>query len=150
MSPSSYPQALIHPLSPAVASPRVATTQGAALTSEAFQTVSFLAGWFPWVLMAAVVLFAFSTMITWSYYGERCWTHLFGPRSSMAYKMLFLVFVVLGSVIQATNILEFGDLMILLMAFPNIAGLYFLGGEVRDELNDYEGKLASGEIKAFK
>ncbi len=128
----------------------VASTQGAALTSEAFQTVSFLAGWFPWVLMGAVILFAFSTMITWSYYGERCWTHLFGTRSSMAYKLLFLLFVVLGSVIQATNILEFGDLMILLMAFPNIAGLYFLGSEVKGELREYEAKLHGNQLKTYK
>ncbi|MEM7199437.1 MAG: amino acid carrier protein [Planctomycetota bacterium] len=128
----------------------VAGQKGAALTSEAFQTVPFLAGWFPWVLMGAVVLFAFSTMITWSYYGERCWTHLFGQGASFSFKILFLVFVVLGSVIKATNILEFGDLMILLMAFPNILGLYFLGGEVKGELGEYEQKLSAGELKVYR
>ena len=96
------------------------------------------------------MLFAFSTMISWSYYGERCWTGLFGDRSSIVYKLLFLVFVFLGSVLGAKNVLEFGDLMILIMAFPNILGLYILRGVVRDELQDYERKLAAGEFKTFK
>lgn len=128
----------------------IAAEKGAALTREAFATVPFLAGWFPWVLMIAVILFAFSTMISWSYYGERCWTMLFGQGSSLLYKLLFLVFVWLGSVISATNILEFGDLMILLMAFPNILGLYLLGGVVRKELASYEADLKAGRLKKYE
>ncbi len=128
----------------------IAGKQGAALTREAFLSVSFLASWFPWVLMGAVVLFAFSTLISWSYYGERCWTGLFGQKSSIVYKVLFLVFVVLGSIINAVNILEFGDLMILLMAFPNILGLYFLGGVVKRHLAEYETKLKAQEFKPYK
>ena len=125
----------------------VVGNQGAALTSVAFASVF---AWFPWILMIAVTLFAYSTMISWSYYGERCWTNLFGPNSSIYYKILFLVFVVLGSVITATNVLEFGDLMILLMAFPNILGLYFLGGIVKRELAEYETKLKSGDMPTYK
>ncbi len=125
----------------------VAGNKGAALTNAAFQTIPFLAGWFPWVLMTAVVLFAFSTMISWSYYGERCWTQLFGQSSSLIYKIIFLAFVVLGSVTSASNVLEFGDLMILLMAFPNILGLYILGSEVRGQLQSYEKDLREGRIK---
>ncbi len=128
----------------------IAANNGAALTAEAFKSVGIFAGWFPWLLMVAVVLFAYSTMISWSYYGERCATNLFGPRASLPFKLLFLVFTVLGSVVTATNVLEFGDVMILLMAFPNIVGLYFLGYVVRRELKDYEARLQSGEIKAYK
>ncbi|MDP6929937.1 MAG: alanine/glycine:cation symporter family protein [Planctomycetota bacterium] len=128
----------------------VHNNSGAALTNEAFKTVPALAGWFPFILLAAVILFAFSTMISWSYYGERCWTRLFGPRSSLVFKVLFLAFVVLGSVIGGTNALAFGDLMILLMAFPNILGLYFLGGRVASELDDYEAKLTAGEFPTYK
>ncbi|MEY2980118.1 MAG: hypothetical protein RL562_345 [Planctomycetota bacterium] len=129
----------------------IASNNGAALTRAAFQSVDFLgvAVWFPYVLLVAVVLFAFSTMISWSYYGERCWTNLFGPRSSLAYKLLFLVFVVLGSIVSATNVLEFGDLMILIMAFPNILGLYFLRGVVARDLRAYEAKLANNEFKVW-
>jgi AGCS family alanine or glycine:cation symporter len=122
---------------------------GAALTSRAFETVPFLAGWFPYVLLFAAVLFAFSTMISWSYYGERCWTKLFGPRSSLVYKFVFMGFVVLGSITSATNVLNFGDLMILTMAFPNVIGLYFLAGRVREELRGYLARKNAGEFPTF-
>ncbi|MBK8977917.1 MAG: alanine:cation symporter family protein [Planctomycetes bacterium] len=127
----------------------VANQNGAALTKAAFESVPWMVGWFPWILTIAVVLFAFSTMISWSYYGERCWTTLFGQRSSMAYKVLFLVFVVLGSIVSARNVLDFGDLMILIMAFPNILGLYLLRGVVGRELREYEQKLRAGEFRTF-
>lgn len=126
----------------------VANKEGAALTQYAFRTVPFMAAWFPYVLLAAVVMFAFSTMISWSYYGERCWTQLFGQRTSIIYKVLFLVFTVLGSIIGAANVLDFGDLMILVMAFPNIVGLYILGGGVKQDLEEYERMLDSGEFDA--
>ena len=128
----------------------ISSTNGAALTAQAFSSVQAFEAWFPWVLMAAVVLFAYSTMISWSYYGERCAVNLFGPKASLPFKILFLGFTVLGSIVTATNVLEFGDLMILLMAFPNILGLYFLGGLVKKDLADYEAKLKSGEIKAYR
>ncbi len=127
----------------------VSTKEGAALTKAAFETIPWMAGWFSYILLLAVVLFAFSTMISWSYYGERCWTNLFGPKASLSYKVLFLVFVVLGSIVSATNVLEFGDLMILIMAFPNILGLYFLRGVVKGELAEYEAKLRSGEMQTY-
>jgi AGCS family alanine or glycine:cation symporter len=84
-----------------------------------------------------VFLFDFSTMISWSYYGERCWVYLFGDGSSIFYKILFLIFTFLGSIITATNILDFSDLMILGMAFPNILGLVILSGVVKKDLNHY-------------
>jgi AGCS family alanine or glycine:cation symporter len=96
------------------------------------------------------VLFAFSTMISWSYYGERCWVWLFGDKSSLSYKMLFLVFVFLGSVVTATNVLEFGDLMILGMALPNILGVVLLSGKVRRALDEYWVKLKKGEMPRYK
>ncbi len=80
-------------------------------------------------------------MISWSYYGERCWVWLFGDGSSVAYKLVFLLFSFLGSVITAQNILDFSDLMILGMAFPNILGMIFLNRVVRDQLRDYEQKI---------
>tara|TARA_B100001057_G_scaffold74711_1_gene69228 strand:- start:1325 stop:3130 length:1806 start_codon:yes stop_codon:yes gene_type:complete len=113
--------------------------KGGALTSAAMASVI---PWFPYVLSIAVFLFAFSTMISWSYYGERCWVWLFGDRSSIIYKILFLVSSFLGSIITATNVLDFSDLMILGMAFPNILGMLFLSRVVRNELRDYEQKLS--------
>jgi AGCS family alanine or glycine:cation symporter len=121
--------------------------KGALLTSLAFASV---VEWFPWLLCVAATLFAYSTMISWSYYGERCFTFLFGPRSSMVYRVGFLGFVFLGSIMSATNILVFSDLMILSMAFPNILGLLLLSGKVRDELDKYWTKYQAGEFKKYQ
>ena len=121
--------------------------QGSQLTSRAFGSVI---KWFPMVLTVAATLFAYSTIISWSYYGERCWTYLFGPRASLSYKIVYCVFVFLGSIITATNILVFSDLMILSMAFPNILGLLLLNGKVRVALNEYWQQYKAGEFKTFK
>jgi AGCS family alanine or glycine:cation symporter len=125
----------------------IANDQGASLTSSTFQRQVW---WFPWILAVTVVLFAYSTMISWSYYGERCWSHLFGNRSSLFYKILFLVFVMLGSIVTATNIKDFSDLMILSMALPNILGVILLSGKVKKQLDDYWLLYKSGSFKVFK
>ena len=121
----------------------VQSKQGAALTSMAFGSVI---SWFPVVLSISVVLFAYSTMISWSYYGERCWTFMFGERASIAYRIMFVIFIVIGSVTSATNILDFSDLMLLSMAFPNLFALYLLQGKVKNGLTTYLDKLKSGEL----
>ena len=126
----------------------VSGNAGAALTRTAVANKGL--PWFKWILYAAVVLFAFSTIISWSYYGERCFTSLFGMNSSIIYKVIFLVFTVLGSVVSAKNILDFSDIMILGMSLPNILGLYILSGKVRGNLDEYMGKLKSGKIKPHK
>ncbi|MDH5234767.1 MAG: alanine:cation symporter family protein, partial [Gemmatimonadota bacterium] len=124
----------------------VELSAGAALTSRAFgEHISF----FPYVLSAAVFLFAYSTMISWSYYGERCWVWMFGDGASRYYKALFLTFVFLGSIITSQNVLNFGDLMILGMAFPNMIGLYLLHGKVRTALDEYWRKFKAGEFKVY-
>ena len=124
----------------------VANNQGAALTSRAFgEHLAF----FPYVLSFAVFLFAYSTMISWSYYGERSAVWLLGPRASLPYKVLFLLFVFLGSVLTATNVLGFGDLMILGMAFPNLIGVYFLSGKLRRMLDDYWARYRTGGFKVY-
>jgi AGCS family alanine or glycine:cation symporter len=140
--------ALVIVMSGAYANPEyadlVAGNNGAALTSRAFgEDIA----WFPYVLSLAVFLFAFSTMISWSYYGERCWSWLFGDHTSGIYRIIFVIFVFLGSIITATNVLDFGDLMILGMAFPNVLGLYFLNGKVRAALREYTARLRAGEIR---
>jgi AGCS family alanine or glycine:cation symporter len=120
-------------------------SQGAALTSVAFGSVI---SWFPMVLSICVILFAYSTMISWSYYGERCWSFIFGERGSMIYKITFVVFIIIGSVTHAGNILDFSDLLILAMAFPNFIALYMFSGKVKGMLDEYLGKLKSGELDA--
>lgn len=123
----------------------IAANEGAALTSEAMDSQI---PYFKYVLSVSVILFAYSTMISWSYYGERCWAFLFGDsqKVSMAYRILFLVFVVLGSIVSATNVLDFGDLMILGMAFPNILGVLLLSNRVKKELDSYWTRYKSGEF----
>ena len=125
----------------------IKTSQGATLTSRAFGEKL---AWFPYVLALATALFAYSTMISWSYYGERCWVWLFGEKWSLAYKLLFLLFTFLGSVITATQLLDFGDLMILGMALPNILGVLILSGEIRQDLGVYWSKFKAGEFKTYK
>jgi AGCS family alanine or glycine:cation symporter len=95
-------------------------------------------------------MFAYSTMISWSYYGERCWAWMFGDGTSQIYRILFCIFVFLGSIITSTQILNFGDLMILGMAFPNLLGVYFLHGKVKDELDVYWGKYKRGELTRYR
>ena len=121
----------------------VEASKGAALTAVAFGSV---VSWFPIVLSVSVVLFAYSTMISWSYYGERCWTYVFGEKFSMLYRIMFLMFIVLASLVSAGNILDFSDLLLLSMAFPNFLALYLLQDKVAAALKDYMGKLRSGEM----
>jgi AGCS family alanine or glycine:cation symporter len=119
------------------------SSNGGMLTSEAFKSQI---EWFPVILSLAVFLFAFSTMISWSYYGERCWAWLFGDGSSMIYRVLFLACTFLGSIMTARKILDFSDLMILGMAFPNILGVLLLSGKVGRDLDEYTGMLKRGEL----
>ena len=121
----------------------IANNQGAALTAMAFGSVI---SWFPVVLSISVVLFAYSTMISWSYYGERCWTYMFGERWSMIYKVVFVLVVVAGSISNASAVLDFSDLLLLSMAFPNMFALYALSGRVKRRLDSYLDKLRSGEL----
>jgi AGCS family alanine or glycine:cation symporter len=117
---------------------------GVLMTSNAFATVL---PWFPKVLSLAVFLFAFSTMISWSYYGERCWTFLFGAQYSVVYKLLFLGFAVFGAVLKLGNVIDFSDLMILGMSFPNILGAVLLSGNVSAALDDYWNRYKSGQMQ---
>jgi len=110
--------------------------QAILLTSGAFGSVI---SWFPYVLTIAVVLFAFSTMISWSYYGFQGWAYLFGrtKRMEYAYKILFLVFVVIGSAASLGSVIGFSDAMIFAMMVPNMVGLVMLAPKVKEELNKY-------------
>ncbi|WP_417887342.1 amino acid carrier protein [Zunongwangia sp.] len=118
---------------------------GVELTADAFGSVI---SWFPAVLAFAVFLFAFSTMVSWSYYGMRSWTYLFGrsKKSELIYKIMFLLFVVVGASVSLGAVLSFSDMMILAMSFPNIIGLYVMSSEVRADLKDYLKRLRNGEI----
>ncbi len=109
---------------------------GVALTSVSFASVL---PWFPYVLSVAVILFAFSTMISWSYYGLRAWNYLFGMGKKMShlYKFIFCAFTVMGASMNMNSVIGFSDAMIFAMAIPNIIGLYFLAPEVKKDLEEY-------------
>ncbi|MBK9152480.1 MAG: alanine:cation symporter family protein [Saprospiraceae bacterium] len=110
--------------------------QGSTLTSLAFQNSI---SWFPYVLTVAIVLFAVSTMISWSYYGLQSWMYLFGKTKAaeLSYKVLFLIFIIIGAAASMESVWGFSDAMILAMVFPNMVGLMFLYPEVKKELNAY-------------
>ncbi len=118
---------------------------GATLTSQAFGSVI---SWFPYVLVVAIFLFAFSTMISWSYYGLRAWTFLLGRNkwTELSYKLIFLLFIIVGSSVSLGAVLDFSDMMILAMALPNVIGLLLLSGEVRAELKSYWSRFKKGKI----
>lgn len=110
-----------------------AVTEGVEVTSKAFAANI---SWFPLILTIAVVLFAFSTMISWSYYGYQAWTFLFGRSKSMEYlyKILFCIFVIIGAGIQLGSVIDFSDAMIFAMLVPNMIGLFLLAPKVKEEL----------------
>ena len=118
---------------------------GVKLTSLAFGSA---VSWFPYVLALAVVLFAFSTMITWSYYGLMAWTYLLGDSavSQLVFKLIFLVFVVIGASMNLGPVIDFSDAMIFAMSLANIIGLYFLMPVVGRELKIYLKGIKSGSI----
>ncbi len=122
--------------------------EGARLTLHAFVTGGY--DWFAYILYVAVVLFAFSTCISWSYYGERCWAELFGSSTSLIYKGLFLLFTFLGSIVTRGNILDFSDSMLLGMALPNLLGVFMLSGIVRRQLDDYWDRYRAGRIQLIR
>ena len=123
--------------------------QGVAMTSAAFEREF---SWFPLPLAFAALLFAFSTMISWSYYGLKGWTYLFGEseRGQTIYKLIFCAFVALGCMVQLGPILDISDALVFLICVPNILGLYFLAPIVKKEMNSYFARIKSGEIRKFK
>lgn len=112
--------------------------EGAALTSEAFGTVI---SWFPVLLSISVFLFAFSTMISWSYYAERAWEYLFSERSLIVYRSLFVIAVFIGAIAKPKSVIDFGDATFFAMAFFNLLGMYFLTNIVVKDLQDYQQYL---------
>ena len=117
---------------------------GTALTSAAFATVS---SWFPYLLLPTIILFAYTTIISWSYYGVKSFDFLvgdfvekrFGKRilATRFYQIIFLIITAFGSILSLSAVVDFSDMLILAMAVPNLIGLYVLAPEVKRELKDY-------------
>ena len=118
--------------------------QGVQLTSAAFETVIW---WFPNVLAIVIVLFAFSSIIAWGYYGQKGWIYLFGndPVQSKIFLLIYCVFVLIGCTLDLGVIIDFSDAIVFCMALPNVLGLYFLAPVVKREVGTYLEKLRSVE-----
>ncbi|NGN66782.1 alanine:cation symporter family protein [Streptomyces sp. A7024] len=121
-------------------------SDGVSLTSDAFESAI---PWFPYVLALAVLLFALSTVITWGYYGMKCWTYLFGrgKASEAIYKVTFCVMVVLGALLSLGTLVSMADAFLFMAAVFNIIGLYFLAPLVKKELKKFVA-FTKGEEKA--
>jgi AGCS family alanine or glycine:cation symporter len=119
------------------------SNDGILIASAAFKQT---ASWLPLVLSIVVLLFAFATMISWSYYGERCWSYLFKTNNTMPYKIIYVFFSFLGAVFALGPVLEFSDLMILGMGFPNIFAIVILSPKVKIWLDDYWERYKSGSM----
>jgi AGCS family alanine or glycine:cation symporter len=121
---------------------------GSSLTNAAFTSVF---PWFDWVLMIAIILFAYATMISWSYYGMKSWAYLFGEKNwiKQSFNILFMVCTVIGTVSGLGAVVDFSDMMILGMAFPNIIGLLIMSKEVKADLRTYWKDLKEGRMVKY-
>jgi alanine or glycine:cation symporter, AGCS family len=124
-------------------------TEGVQLTSEAFESVL---PWFPNALAVAVVLFAFSTQLAWSYYGAKATAYLTNESrtADLIYKSVFLLFIVIGAASSLDVIIGFSDAMIFAMSIPNLIGVYLLARVVKRELTGHEEGLRTGEIRKIR
>ena len=126
---------------------------GVILTTAAFRSVI---GWFPYILTISIGLFAYSTMISWCYYGERGWIYLLdhfgglGLRTVVIFRIAFIGFIILGAVSELKDVVGFSDLLIFSMAFPNIVGSIVLAPSVLIKVRDYWNRYLSGEMKPVR
>ena len=122
---------------------------GVDLTSVAFESAI---PYFSVILTIAVILFAISTMISWSYYGLKAWTYLFGKRqfSVIIYKFTFCIFIVIGASMSLTNVIGFSDGMLFAMSIPNILGLYILAPLVKKDMNSFIKRVKNDTIETFE
>ncbi len=118
--------------------------QGIEITSAAFAHVS---GWFPWLLAIVVVLFAYSTLVAWGFYGLQAWGYLFGhgPKAQWSYKILYVVALPPAAVIDLGRVIDIIDSSFFLMAVPNVIALYLCAGELRRDVRDYRARVRRGD-----
>ncbi|MCM8536804.1 MAG: alanine:cation symporter family protein [Lentisphaeraceae bacterium] len=128
--------------------------KGAIMTLDAFGSVIT---WFPYLLTICILLFAYSTMISWCYYGERGWVYLVdklsgagnGIKSVIGFRIIFVIFVFFGAINSASDIIDFSDYLLLSMAVPNILGSVFLAPFVWKKTKEYLGKYKEGKFKVY-
>ena len=130
--------------------PSIPQSAGVTLTTKAFESAI---SWFPYVLTVSIALFAYSTMISWGYYGERGWIYLLdhfggsGLKTVIVFRIIFVAAIIVGAVHPLSDVLDFSDAMILSMAFPNIVGSVILAPRLLERVRDYWNRYQSGEMK---
>ena len=130
--------------------PSIPEKAGVLLTTHAYGSVI---GWFPIILTVSIALFAFSTMLSWCYYGERGWVYLLdhfngvGLKTVIVFRVVFVGFIIFGAINKLEDVINFSDMLILSMAFPNIVGSVILAPRVLEKLRDYWSRYTSGEMK---
>ncbi len=119
---------------------------GIEITSAAYASVF---PWFPHILAVAVILFAYTTMLTWSYYSVKCWAYLAGESywTNLGYKLVYCLLLLTGAVVSMQATIEFADAMFFAMAIPNVIALYILGPQVKREIEGYVARIRSGAIR---
>ncbi|WPP51922.1 alanine/glycine:cation symporter family protein [Catalinimonas niigatensis] len=122
---------------------------GIALTSSAFATVI---DWFPFLLAIAVILFAFSTLISWSYYGLKAWTYLMGESNAavVSYKLIYCGFVIVGASANLASVLAFSDGVLIAMSLPNLIGCYILIPIVKRDMDSFIHRIKKRRIEVYK
>lgn len=125
----------------------ISDAQGVVLTANALESGI---SWFPYLLSLAAILFAFSSMISWSYYGYQAWSFLFGRKrtTEYIYKILFCLFVIVGGAASLNAVTDFSDAMIFAMLVPNMIGLFVLLPVVKEELGHYMKMVRLSENRA--
>ncbi|AXT53230.1 alanine:cation symporter family protein [Aquimarina sp. BL5] len=123
----------------------ISDEQGVLLTASALESGI---SWFPYILSLAVILFAFSSMISWSYYGYQAWSYLFGRKKYVEYiyKSIFCICVIIGSAASLTAVTDFSDAMIFSMLVPNMIGLFLMAPRVAKELKKYKQAISMNKI----
>ena len=123
-------------------------SDGIALTSSAFATVI---DWFPYLLSVAVILFAFSTLISWSYYGVKAWTYVLGesPAAVISYKVIYCAFVVIGASASLSGVINFSDALLIGMSLPNLLGCYILVPLVKKDMESFKSRIKKGKIAVY-
>jgi AGCS family alanine or glycine:cation symporter len=121
---------------------------GSEMTAVAFETAMGPIG--RWIVTLTVTLFAFSTIISWEYYGEQGVTFIAGEKYIPVYRWIFIGFIFVGAIAQLNVVLNISDAVYGLLALPNIMACYLLLPKVKAALKDYDQKRKNGEIKAFK
>lgn len=121
--------------------------KGGQITAKAFSSLGDI---FPILLTIAACIFAYSTVISWSYYGERAVEYLFGKGGIVPYRIIYVCIIVVGPALTLGNVIGFSDIMLLSMSIPNILGMYFLASYLNGQLQDYLARYRAGEFKVYK